>query len=267
MSYKTLKVSTETVKISDETWPDLVRCLEMAAKLNERDGICPDKPEARQAEALSRIVREFTVELLPLYGKGKEFEALEDAGWRCGTCGSSGLNSGGLVVRPQGVKCRKCIPEMRSTVVSRFGSTSIARSWCPNCDSTAIVREGKFLCCGEPYDERGAVLTEQSVSTSGRRARPTAARQAELLAEQENRCLYCRNKFGEQIRYGTLSLRVSVKWDHLVPLAVSGDNRDSNFVASCQICNGLKSSSVFDTVGDARDFIAKRAKRGWFAGP
>ena len=100
MSYKTLRVSNETHR-------DLSRALWLAERLNERDGIRPAKAEAIQAECVGRILREWSsVALHEVSDQAlRNMQALEDAGWSCGSCGSSGLNRGGLDITPSGVRC------------------------------------------------------------------------------------------------------------------------------------------------------------------
>lgn len=98
--YRTLRVSMETV-------PDLSRALWLAERANEREGIRPAKPEARQAEAFGRIVREWTSITIHSQPMTEEFIALTIADWRC-ACGATGLNAGGLRVIAGKALCGTC---------------------------------------------------------------------------------------------------------------------------------------------------------------
>ena len=49
-----------------------------------------------------------------------------------------------------------------------------------------------------------------------------------------------------------------VVWDHLEPYCYKANNDDSNFVAACHICNGIKTDLCFRYVEDARKYIRER---------
>jgi 5-methylcytosine-specific restriction endonuclease McrA len=48
---------------------------------------------------------------------------------------------------------------------------------------------------------------------------------------------------------------LKVNWDHVVPFSYSQNNYAYNFVAACQICNGIKGSQMFKTLEEARIHI------------
>lgn len=48
---------------------------------------------------------------------------------------------------------------------------------------------------------------------------------------------------------------LKLQWDHVDPWVYSLNNKDQNFVAACQICNGIKSSMIFNSVEEARVYI------------
>lgn len=87
------------------------------------------------------------------------------------------------------------------------------------------------------------------------RRQPTEEEKREILAAQGNRCMYCERSFGSPvIRKGRL-VWLRVTWDHLVPFSYGQNNYRYNFVAACQICNGLKGSMMFATIEEARTYI------------
>jgi len=52
-------------------------------------------------------------------------------------------------------------------------------------------------------------------------------------------------------------------WDHYIPYAYSQNNYPYNFVAACALCNGIKSSHLFDTLEEAIEYVKRRrAKKG-----
>ena len=55
-----------------------------------------------------------------------------------------------------------------------------------------------------------------------------------------------------------------VEWDHYIPYSYSQDNRVSNFVAACQICNRIKSSLMLPSAEEYRVHIQnKRVEKGY----
>ena len=102
MSYKTFKVS-------EETSPDLTRALWMAHRLNVREGIAPRDPIPSQHEAFGRILREWSAITLGQVSSEPGFDVLCRADWRCESCGSSGLGTGGLKAEAGQARCYPCL--------------------------------------------------------------------------------------------------------------------------------------------------------------
>lgn len=100
-TYRTLRVSMDTV-------PDLVRALHLARRANEREGICPARPEAAELEAFGRIIREWSLVAIHAGPIDDDFVTLGRADWSCSECSSSSLGSGGLVVQVGRVLCHPC---------------------------------------------------------------------------------------------------------------------------------------------------------------
>jgi hypothetical protein len=102
------------------------------------------------------------------------------------------------------------------------------------------------------------------------RYKPSAAKQSELLEEWNNRCAYCELPFGtlvwrrgigreDKTRKGYRPnfgyLTVQLEWDHFVPFAYTDSCADGQFLPACQLCNGLKSDSMFRTIEGARESL------------
>ena len=98
-----------TLRVSDETALDLARALWLAREANRREGNRPAKPEAEQAEALGRIVREWAGYALPQFSDAPGFDSLCRADWVCSSCQSTGINKGLLTVTSRGVLCQPCL--------------------------------------------------------------------------------------------------------------------------------------------------------------
>lgn len=76
-----------------------------------------------------------------------------------------------------------------------------------------------------------------------------------LAAETGFACAYCQVIFGSAARRpGRELVIVRMEIDHVIPFALTGHNGDNweNCVAACQICNGLKQDTIFDSIVNAR---------------
>lgn len=91
-----------------------------------------------------------------------------------------------------------------------------------------------------------------------KRSTPPVALQVDVLLAQDNRCLYCGNVFGDFVRVPGRGLVIlGLEWDHFIPYAYLVRNPDWNWVASCTLCNRLKSAAIFASVSDARAHVIR----------
>ncbi len=99
-----------------------------------------------------------------------------------------------------------------------------------------------------------------AITGSGKRRSPRIAQRRHILGKQRNRCLYCGFQFGAVVLRKSKPVVLQLNWDHFVPYAYGLTNADTNWVAACHICNGIKSCRMFfDTVAEAQQFI----REGW----
>ncbi len=91
-----------------------------------------------------------------------------------------------------------------------------------------------------------------------RRSKPSTEVQDRILKRQKNSCFYCGYEFDEWFVRNKHARKRTPVWDHLSPYAFSFNSSDTNFVASCAICNGIKHSKVFDTVEEAIKHVRNR---------
>jgi 5-methylcytosine-specific restriction endonuclease McrA len=90
------------------------------------------------------------------------------------------------------------------------------------------------------------------------RRRPGAKLKQEILQKQANCCLYCGLPIGGMVlRRGRVS-STSINWDHFIPYSYLYANPQTNWVASCNICNGIKHSKVYETLAEAQRAIRTR---------
>ncbi len=150
-----------------------------------------------------------------------------------------------------------------------YGNLVLERGHCKACDETALIIEGLLQCCLAPAKEKAARSKKWSSECGANfiRKQPSRDFKEAQLKHQDNRCLYCGLRFGEataKLSGGSLTI-LAVAWDHVIPFAWCGNNMDRNFVAACQICNGLKSSKIFDSIEEIREYILKkREAKGWW---
>lgn len=100
------------------------------------------------------------------------------------------------------------------------------------------------------------------------RKQPSSKYQDEQLDRQRKRCFYCGLEFFEYVKNERTNkiIKLLVVWDHFIPYSWNEDNKDINFVASCQICNGIKSNKMFDTDDAARKYIIEKRKAKGYTG-
>lgn len=147
-----------------------------------------------------------------------------------------------------------------------YGNVALHHGFCAKCDSPAFAADD--LCCVECGTRLELDRRVKRVSAARyKRRKPSAGRQEEILTEQNNRCYWCRGAFGSAlISPRGLVRTLKAAWDHFIPYSYTGSCADLEFVASCQVCNGIKSASMFDTEEECRGHIMRRrAQKGWSA--
>ena len=135
-----------------------------------------------------------------------------------------------------------------------YGNVAMQREYCVHCRGYAFVADGKLNCCGTASDFDSSRVKRMSLAQDRRRG-PNAEEQRIILELQGNRCLYCEQTFGTPVMKRNRLIYLKVNWDHFVPFSYSQNNYGYNFVAACQICNGIKSSHMFKTLEEARIYV------------
>ena len=143
----------------------------------------------------------------------------------------------------------------------KVGKVTLAKWDCPFCGEENLTGYDSLVCqnrgCNARFD---ANFKRTRVISRSERRRPVSRVTASRLAEsQNNRCFWCENEFGEYVMKQGVVRRLDVVVDHVLPWTYSLNHGEENLVASCQICNGWKSSLVFETEDDCRGFL----KRKW----
>lgn len=136
-----------------------------------------------------------------------------------------------------------------------YDTIILKKEFCNDCQSYSIVRKGILLCCDKRSVADAETWKRESLSLGIRRG-PSATYRHEQLDRQGNRCFYCLIYFGCLVEWRGRSVKAKTHWDHFVPYSYIQSNPDENFLASCQICNQIKSSKVFSTVEEVRSYVA-----------
>ena len=162
------------------------------------------------------------------------------------------------------LSCGMRNPSRRSdTILSLYGNVAIKKTFCSVCKHWAFVLDGKLACCGLPFDAAPEKVQRESEPPS-RRKTPSKADQAIILREQDDRCIYCCQPFGQvRHRHGRKVL-LRLHWDHASPFVYAQDNSADNFVAACHVCNGVKSDLCFGTLDEAMvALLFRRQQKGY----
>ena len=143
----------------------------------------------------------------------------------------------------------------------KIGKVTLAKWDCPICGEENLTGNDSIVCQNRRCNARFAPDFKRTrVISRAARRRPTSRFAANRLAEKQGgRCFWCENEFGEYVMKQGVVRRLEVVVDHVLPWAYSFDSGQENLVAACQICNGWKSSLVFETEDDCRGFL----KRKW----
>lgn len=100
-------------------------------------------------------------------------------------------------------------------------------------------------------------MKRQPFAKSIRRKHISFSMKEAIMNEQQGLCLLCGQALLGQYEDGVIC---APQVDHLMPWSYSYDNEFENLCVLCDRCNHIKSNKVFDSVGEARDYIA--SKRG-----
>jgi 5-methylcytosine-specific restriction endonuclease McrA len=145
-----------------------------------------------------------------------------------------------------------------------YGATEMLHGYCATCDDTTFADdEMRCLDCKAPVTIERKVRRE--VRGTFRRKKPTLAHQRALIERQRGRCFWCGYLFGSHwVSPGNRLRKLMPVFDHFVPFAYTGSCDDREFVASCSICNGIKTSHMFDSEDECRAYVVRKAAaKGW----
>lgn len=150
--------------------------------------------------------------------------------------------------------------KQRKTIKAEFGRVALLRATCPRCQASALVIQGEMACCGAKPSLDGEYIKKKESEGRHRRDDLGRAEKRALIIDQEGKCFYCGNPFGTPVykpEYDKVIVP-EIHFDHFVCWDYSRDTSIGNMVASCSICNLIKSNKIFANVEDARAFVRHR---------
>ena len=139
--------------------------------------------------------------------------------------------------------------------IAIYGNVRIVRAYCDQCENTALIIRGKFSCCDSAFSDSPTSF-KRICEPEFRRSVPTREMQKLILKIQQGCCFYCDRMFNSTVIVHHRKRKLKLCWDHLVPFAYSQNNNTENFVAACHLCNSWKSDRVFQTIEEAKVFLA-----------
>ena len=139
-----------------------------------------------------------------------------------------------------------------------FGTTVLYRAYCSKCDNYSIIINGAFVCCGKNVPKPTKIIYKRESNIVSNRIKLARKASDKILEHQKYKCAWCGFDFFSVIenQYGEDFYLVPC-FDHIVPFSYAGD-LSNNWVASCQICNMLKSNNYFDSYNEAYQIINER---------
>jgi hypothetical protein len=144
--------------------------------------------------------------------------------------------------------------------IAIYGAVKIKRGHCKKCKDYAFIIDKTFTCCNSSVD--GKINKYKRMSdASGIRRKPNVKIQMNILNNQRNKCKYCDIEFGELYFKSNKPFISRVHWDHLVPFSYLQENPYGNWIASCNICNSIKSNKVFETIQEVKDYVVYHRKK------
>ena len=142
-------------------------------------------------------------------------------------------------------------------MVAKYGSVYMIREKCPECGDTSFVINGKSACCNIPI-KININKFQNMIQGNIRKGKPNKDIRKNLLEIQQNACAYCRHTFGTIYIRKNVTYRLKINWDHFVPYSFIQANDKLGWVAACNVCNNIKSNSIFASIEEVVKYVSKK---------
>lgn len=152
-------------------------------------------------------------------------------------------------------------PEMCRENFVQYGNTMLKSGYCKKCKTDSFVIDGRLQCCDTQYEKITGKDTVKIISQARDKRIVLSERDKELiLSEQNYSCYWCDIPFNFTAKRKGKVIKREITFDHVIPFSFGQNNHKYNFVASCHVCNGIKSNLMFDTEDALKIYIADRRR-------
>lgn len=142
---------------------------------------------------------------------------------------------------------------MKKDIQSFYGENSLLKKYCHSCKQYSFIEDDEFICCGKPITKKKTkIIIKQEVSFTKKnyRKRIPEKIKKEFFKSGKAECTYC----------GCDLTLENIQFDHFIPFCFNKSNFHKNRVPICGLCNRIKSDNIFNTIEEAKNYIAKRKK-------
>lgn len=149
-----------------------------------------------------------------------------------------------------------------------FGKVTMFRATCTECGRTSLIVDGKTACCGARPVRSDEYTSKRESAGESSRKRFKRSDTLDAMYRQGNRCAYCGIELfpGQRCWNNKKCKYVSAEteYDHFIPWSYLGKTDGTILIASCEICNRIKSSKIFDSFAESKRYIRqKREQKGY----
>lgn len=138
-----------------------------------------------------------------------------------------------------------------------YGNAILHKAKCPDCEQKSIVIKGRSNCCNTPItDNEVTEINRKSITHNSRFI--SQSLKFSILKAQKYKCFYCRLEFGTKVYKKAREIILRAVFDHIIPYFYDQNNKEGNIVASCQVCNHIKSALMFENVEDITDYVQEK---------
>jgi 5-methylcytosine-specific restriction endonuclease McrA len=136
----------------------------------------------------------------------------------------------------------------------------IKSSFCPACQQESFVIDNLRQCCNAPYEDFDSEQIKVIVPKSFGRKCLSRQIKEKIVTGQSGKCFYCERDFGYHYQKGGHVYKSTIHFDHSIPFVYSGNSKENNLVAACNLCNLIKKDRMFDDIEALRGYLNGRLK-------
>lgn len=138
-----------------------------------------------------------------------------------------------------------------------YGDTILYEGFCDFCEDKFLCGNKNMTCdCG---NEIINIQIKEVIQICGSKRKNIAQKiKNKIKLKQHNLCYWCGREFGTPVlkKYKLIKLRMHI--DHILPISYLPLNDIDNLVGSCNICNIFKSSKIFKTETECKNYLLEK---------